>query len=233
MDHFIRIYREEAEAYHAMIAREDIDRSVFKALIGTGVLAVRSLLDLGSGTGRIPLLLHDKIPHIVAFDLHEAMLREQLVQRRAVNGQWPLAQGDMRQLPFADGEFEMVTAGWALGHFCGWFAGEWQTQMRSVLSEMRRVVKPGGPVVILETMSTGSLEPKPPNADLAAYYAWIEGEWGFERQLLATDFVFDSVEDAVAHSEFFFGPELAASIREQGWARLPEWTGYWTWRKPA
>ena len=232
MDHFIRIYHEEAEAYHAMIACEDVGDQVREALIGVGALEASSLLDLGSGTGRIPLLFHEEIPQIIAVDLHEAMLREQLVQRQAVNGQWPLSQGDMRALPFADGEFDIVTAGWALGHFCGWFEGEWQTQMRFVLNEMRRVVKPGGPVVILETMSTGSLEPKPPNEDLAAYYAWIEGEWGFERQLLSTDFIFDSVEDAVAHSEFFFGPELAADIRANGWARLPEWTGFWTWRKP-
>ncbi len=28
-------------------------------------------------------------------------------------------------------------------------------------------------------------------------------------------------------AEFFFGPELARSIRSHRWADLPEWTGAW------
>ena len=35
-----------------------------------------------------------------------------------------------------------------------------------------------------------------------------------------------SVDEAAAHMEFFF-PELAATIKAQGWARVPEWTGVW------
>jgi hypothetical protein len=36
------------------------------------------------------------------------------------------------------------------------------------------------------------------------------------------------VDEAVERTEFFFGPELAATIRANGWARLPEWTGVWS-----
>ena len=233
MDHFKRIYRDEAQAYHAMIAREDVDQQVRRALVEIGAQGAVNLLDLGSGTGRIPLLLQHDIFDIVAFDLHEAMLREQIVQREKVAGKWPLLQGDMRFLPFVSEQFALVTAGWALGHFCGWYDPDWRMPMRLVLNEMRRVTKPGGMVVILETMSTGNLEPTPPTAALAEYYEWIEGEWGFERHVLATDFQFKTIEDAVAHSEFFFGPELAAAIRENEWSRLPEWTGFWTWQAPA
>ena len=43
-----------------------------------------------------------------------------------------------------------------------------------------------------------------------------------------TDYQFASVDEAVARTEFFFGPEMSARIREQGWARLPEWTGVWS-----
>ena len=39
-----------------------------------------------------------------------------------------------------------------------------------------------------------------------------------------------TTEEAVARTEFFFGPELAARIRANGWARLPEWTGVWSRR---
>ena len=59
-------------------------------------------------------------------------------------------------------------------------------------------------------------------------YTWLEKKWGFTRQEISTDYQFASVEQAVAHTEFFFGRKLAAAIREQGWSRLPEWTGVWS-----
>lgn len=93
---------------------------------------------------------------------------------------------------------------------------------------MQRVVVPGGALMIMETLSTGSLIPAPPNAELAEYYDWLEQAWGFCRQTIQTGYRFPSVDEAVARTEFFFGPELAARIRELSWARLPEWTGLWS-----
>ena len=122
----------------------------------------------------------------------------------------------------------MVTAGWSIGHLRGWFAADWQTQIGRVLREMRRAVKPGGALMIMETLTTGSLTPAPPTDALAEYYAWLEDEWGFARQTIRTDYQFASVDEAVARTEFFFGSELAAKIRQQGLARLPEWTGVWS-----
>jgi hypothetical protein len=92
---------------------------------------------------------------------------------------------------------------------------------------MQRLVGPDGSLIIIETLTTGSMEPAPPNQGLATYYAWLESEWGFQRQQIRTDYQFDSVDEAVTRTEFFFGPELAATVREKGWARIPEWTGVW------
>jgi len=69
--------------------------------------------------------------------------------------------------------------------------------------------------------------PAPPSQTLADYYAWLEHEWGFARTTLSTDYEFESVEQAIEYTEFFFGPQLSEKIRANGWARLPEWTGMW------
>jgi hypothetical protein len=53
-------------------------------------------------------------------------------------------------------------------------------------------------------------------------------EWGFASQAVSTDYQFASVDEAVALTEYYFGPEMAENIRRQGWARLPEWTGVWS-----
>jgi len=227
MDHFIQIYTTQAKAYHRAIAAEDVDGNLLPALENITELRGARVLDLGTGTGRLPLLLDGVAAQIVGLDLHWDMLQENHRQRKLNTGNWTLITGDMRALPLSTASFEVVTAGWAIGHLTGWYPDDWQKQIGRVLNEMHRVVTPGGAVIILETLSTGSLTPAPPSPGLAAYCQWLENDWGFTRHEIRTDYQFTSVEDAVAHTEFFFGPELSLAIRKNNWARLPEWTGIW------
>jgi ubiquinone/menaquinone biosynthesis C-methylase UbiE len=227
IDHFIHIYRHQAGDYHRLIIPEDVDRNLLPALEKITPLQGKRILDLGTGTGRLPLLLGAQAAQMIGLDLHGDMLRENRAQREGHQGQWGLVQGDMRRLPLPSGWAEVVMAGWAIGHFTAWYASDWQLQAGHVLTEMHRVVRPGGALIIMETLTTGSLTPAPPTEALARYYTWLEAEWGFSRQEIQTDYQFASIEEAVARTEFFFGPDLAATIRRQGWSRLPEWTGVW------
>ena len=227
MDHFQAIYAARAVEYHRMISAEDLDGQLLPAIERVASLRSKRVIDLGTGTGRLPLLIGGQVAQLIGLDLHRDMLRQHAAQRQRQAGRWALVQGDMRHLPFHSAWADLVTAGWAIGHLRSWFADDWQTQIGSVLDEMHRVVAPGGALIILETLSTGSLTPAPPNAALAEYYDWLEQTWGFSRETIPTDYHFASVDEAVARTEFFFGPELAAKIRAHGWARLPEWTGVW------
>jgi ubiquinone/menaquinone biosynthesis C-methylase UbiE len=229
-DHFIEIYSSRAADYHQMMLAEDADGRLLAALRAVAPVAGKRVLDLGSGTGRLPLVLADEAESFVALDLHAAMLREQQAQQQAAGGDWGLVQADMRQLPFPAGSADVVLAGWAIGHLRGWYSDDWQMQIGRVLREMERVCAPAGALIVMETLTTGSLTPAPPTAELAEYYAWLENRWGFRRQTIATDYVFESAEAAAAQTEFFFGADLTRLIRQNGWARLPEWTGVWTKR---
>lgn len=235
MDHFVQIYSSRASDYHRLIAPEDVDGNLLKTIQAITPIRGQRVLDLGTGTGRLPLLLAEAARQVVGLDLHWDMLKENQRQRESAAGQWDLVNGDMRTLPFPSDWAEVVTAGWAIGHLCGWYADEWQTQIGRVLAEMHRVAArprgagmPGGTLLIMETLTTGSLTPAPPTDGLAQYYAWLERDWGFTRQIIRTDYAFANVEDAIAKTEFFFGAELTAQIQENNWAHLPEWTGVWS-----
>ncbi len=227
MDHFKKIYTTQARAYHRAITAEDTDGNLLPALENITPLRGARILDLGTGTGRLPLLLNSLAGQIVGLDLHWAMLRENQCQKQLNTGNWTLTSGDMRALPFSPASFDVITAGWAIGHFTGWYPETWQTEIHRVLTEMLRVARPDGALIILETLTTGSLNPAPPSPDLAAYYTWLENEWAFTRQEIPTDYQFANVEEAVACTEFFFGTNLSVTIRKNNWARLPEWTGVW------
>ena len=233
MDHFQSIYATYASAYHRMIAAEDAEGGLLPAILSIapcdgGQNRAFRILDLGTGTGRFPLLLRDCPARVVGLDLQRAMLQENQEQRRLVQGDWDLVQGDMRRLPIRDGWADLVIAGWAIGHLRSWFEADWQAQVEAVLLEMQRALRPGGALIILETLTTGSLSPSPPTPELAEYYAWLEEKHGFSLQTIQTDYQFSSVDEALLRTGFFFDPELAALIRQNRWARVPEWTGLWS-----
>lgn len=226
-DHFERIYRQQAGAYQRLVQAEDVDRNLSAALHALADLSGKQILDAGAGTGRIAQLLDRVDRQIIGVDRIPAMLAENQRMRARQGGGWSLVQADLRSLPFPQGEFEITICGWAIGHWCFWSTQEWQQQVDRLLAELERVTRPGGWLMVLETLGTGTQQPGPPNPKLAEYYQRLEQVWGFERQVLATDYAFESVEAAAAGLSFFFGPELEAKIRQHQWQRVPEWTGLW------
>lgn len=116
MDHFQAIYSARATEYHRMIAAEDVDGQLLPAIERVAALRGKRILDLGTGTGRLPLLFGDQAEQLIGLDLHRDMLRQKVEQRQRHAGCWEVVQGDMRQLPFQTAWADIVTAGWAIGH---------------------------------------------------------------------------------------------------------------------
>ena len=100
-------------------------------------------LDLCCGTGDLAQLLAATGADVTAVDFSTAMLEvaEQRQKTKGKGGKLEFQQGDAQQLPFADASFEVVTIGYGLRNLASVDAG---------LSEMRRVLKPDGRLVILE-----------------------------------------------------------------------------------
>src|SRR3989304_183486 len=69
------IYKTEGDKYESLIAREDYQGNILRALQEVVPLENRVVLDLGAGTGRLACLLAPHVSHIRAFDISEEMLR--------------------------------------------------------------------------------------------------------------------------------------------------------------
>jgi SAM-dependent methyltransferase len=99
-------------------------------------------LDVGTGTGHTALALATRVAHVTGTDVTPEMLAEAralAMSRGAAAANVEFVLADVEALPYADGSFDIVTCRRALHHFL---------RPEAALAEMRRVMRPGGRLVI-------------------------------------------------------------------------------------
>jgi len=148
----------------------------------------QTALDLCCGTcdWTIDLAKASQTGRIVGLDFSENMLAigKQKVIDQGLDKQIKLIQGDAMSLPFADNSFDIVTIGFGLRNVPSY---------EQVVSEMLRVVKPGGQIVCLD-MSKPQWQPFK-----AIYYFYFEklvpllGKW-FVKNFEAYKWLPDSLQ---------------------------------------
>jgi len=222
-EHFKHIYNHRATDYDAMVSREDYLGNLLPTIDSFAPLTGAQIVEFGAGSGRLTRLIAPRAASVLALDIALPMVREAQHTLPGV----ALAVGDNKLMPVASGVADITLAGWSFGHATGWNPSDWKTDIAQMIDEMRRITKPDGTLIILETLGTGSTEPTPPNPALAEYYAWLENDLGFTRKWIRTDYQFESVDEADRLTRFFFGDALADRIRAENLTILPECTGVW------
>lgn len=103
------------------------------------------VLDVGSGPGRLAVLLAQKAPHltVTGLDISPEMVERaaQRVEDSGLAGRVRFELGDVEELPFPDERFSAVVSTFSLHHWSYPVGG---------LKEIYRVVKPGGRVLIYD-----------------------------------------------------------------------------------
>lgn len=224
---FKEIYLTQADAYDRLVNYEDHQGNIQKALFALAPPHAQRIAEFGAGTGRLTRLLAKTAAQVFAFDGSLAMIR---VAQAYLNNQPHcfLGVADNRHMPLIDHVVDIAMAGWSFGHAVGWYPETWQDEIGQAIQAMQRILKPGGVALILETLGTGNTSPTPPNAELAAYYQWLEETHGFNRNVISTDYRFPTPQAGADGLRFFFGDELADRILRDQLTTLPEWTGIWS-----
>ena len=107
-----------------------------QALARAGLKDGMRLLDLATGTGAVARAASTMTKNIIGADASIGMLLAGRAKQR-----FPLLLAKGERLPLRDASFDMLTTGYALRHFA---------DLHTLFGECRRVLKPGGRLLILE-----------------------------------------------------------------------------------
>jgi len=125
-----------------------VDGVLDAAQLQTGV----RMLDLGCGTGRLLSQAAQREPSAVLVGVDVDADRVELARRRARSAptRIEIHKCDAQELPFSDDYFDVVSMTLVLGSL------PWRTRGR-ILEQTRRVLSPGGRIVIADFASRGCL----------------------------------------------------------------------------
>tara|TARA_B100000787_G_scaffold167760_1_gene155143 strand:- start:8088 stop:8816 length:729 start_codon:yes stop_codon:yes gene_type:complete len=105
----------------------------------------QQILDIATGTGDLAIMMSELAPEkIIGLDISEGMLavgKEKIAKAR-LSTKIDMVVGDSENMPFKDDSFDAITVSFGVRNFANLDKG---------LTEIRRVLKPKGTFVILET----------------------------------------------------------------------------------
>ena len=117
-------------------------RKVAKAVAKS---APKTILDLATGTADLAITMakHNPQARLIGLDISEKMLEigKSKIKKQDLENQIELRFGDAANLPFEDNSFDVATVAFGVRNF---------EDLGKGLSEIHRVLKPNGEVVILE-----------------------------------------------------------------------------------
>lgn len=161
MSQEVKPYQEEgskkeqvADMFDNIAARYDLLNHVLSLSIDKGwrkkVVRMASegdpklILDVATGTADLAIALEKAAPEkITGIDISAGMLDvgRQKIEKKGLSKLISLEQADSENLPFPDNTFDAITVAFGVRNF---------ENLEKGLSEMRRVLKPGGRLLVLE-----------------------------------------------------------------------------------
>lgn len=119
--------------------------SLFKRVLGDERLEI---LDVGTGTGIIALLLAELGHRVTGVDIAEQMVYQAREKAKNLNLTADFRVGDAEELPFEDSSFEVI-----INRHVVWSL----PKPEKAMAEWKRVLRPGGKLIIIDSNWSGTM----------------------------------------------------------------------------
>ncbi len=105
----------------------------------------KHILDVATGTGDLAIaMVNDEVDQIIGLDISKGMLSvgEKKIAKKNLSDKIEMVQADSENMPYQDNSFDAITVAFGVRNF---------ENLEKGLTEIRRVLKPNGIFVVLET----------------------------------------------------------------------------------
>jgi ubiquinone/menaquinone biosynthesis C-methylase UbiE len=142
-------FEPRAEAYlHSLVHAQGPDLAMARDLVGGYVAPDGEALDVGCGAGHLSFALAPLLGRVAALDPAPAML-DTVRAAAAAQGLGGISthRGSAEALPFEDASFDLVATRYSAHHW---------VRLDKALREMRRVLRPGGNLLVIDVEGDGN-----------------------------------------------------------------------------
>jgi len=221
-----QIYQNDADRYQVLVTREDYKHNLLPAILAMDPLSHKDIVALGSGTGRVSRLIAPQAHKLVASDisLHMLGLGKTRLAELSLNN-WYVSLESHRALPFAANTADVLLAGWSFCYAALDAGVHWQAALEEALAEAARILRPGGKLILIESLGTGFEAPQAPPI-LKDYLAYLDAH-DFNSTWIRTDYCFTDKAESVELTRFFFGEDPMPMWEIEAGVIVPECTGLW------
>lgn len=221
------IYENHAENYDALVNHEDYQGNLKSFLDSKIDFNNAVVYEAGTGTGRVTSLYVKQTRNVFCVDRSTHMLDQAKENLKIYSEKIHFIKGDNLELPPPGELIDVFIEGWA---FCHTISDNKENLFQvadQLVKQSQCFVKKQGKIVFIETLGTFREIPEGPLEHHNVFYRYLQDKYGFQRNVVNTDYHFDSVERAAQIMGFFFGESMEKRILESKIQIIPEFTGVW------
>lgn len=222
------IYATHSANYDELVNCEDADGNFARELLSLCDWKDKTVFEAGAGTGRVTSIYAKLAKRIIVADRASHMIDRAKLNLADYSDKIIFEIKDNLHLSELTLKADIFVEGWSFGHsVCDVPYEEVDDITDKLINQTLSLTKPGGRIVLVETLGTGNENPKVPADNLRKFYDLLENKYSFKCTAVRTDYLFDSVESAARICGFFFGDEMRKKIIAGNSRRVLECTGIW------
>jgi SAM-dependent methyltransferase len=225
------IYQEYSFEYDELVSCEDYRKNLPEYLNRQIDLNGKTVLEFGSGMGRMTGMYAEAAKKVVCFDRSAHMLERAKTELAEYGSKVEFGLCNNLDIDSIDLTADIVIEGWSFGHTVSDDEARIEETVAKLVTDCSARLNVGGSLLFFESLGTNTESPAAPNESLEAFYSLLEGKHGFKKTVLETDYCFNSNEEAMRIMGFFFGPEMGRCLKFAGDGIVREYTGAWHLKK--
>jgi len=222
MSQMNEMYDNFSDRYDLLISHEDYQHNLRDFLKANAEWKDKTLYEFGAGTGRLTQYYEKDIAEATAFDNSDNML--QAARKKVTSRNVTIEKLDNTEIHTLQDQVDIVLEGWSFGHLIAEKSDDVYTWLKYLDSNCKRLAKEK--VILIETMGTNVNMPNVSNPSLVKMYQFLEQN-GYKKNIVKTDYKFDSAETAASIMGAFFGSEMEKAVLNSKRVIVPEYTGIW------